>query len=1342
MSQMTDPSSALQRLHAGVAECLLRDRRVLRERLRRVEQLLRQGRPASRLIDQITADVEQSRQRRRQRELARPLATFPTDLPVVARREEIARAISDNQVIVLCGETGSGKTTQLPKICLELGRGVDGMIGHTQPRRIAARSVAARIAQELNTNVGAAVGYKVRFGDRTNPDTFIKLMTDGILLAETQGDRWLEQYDTLIIDEAHERSLNIDFLLGYIKQLLPRRPDLKVIVTSATIDPQRFSNHFGAAPIIEVSGRTYPVELRYRPLKSDDPEEEDREQTLGIIEALDELARHGPGDVLVFLSGEREIRETAEELRKHHPPGTEILPLYARLSGDEQAKIFQPHTRRRIVLATNVAETSLTVPGIKYVIDPGAARISRYSPRTKVQRLPIEPVSRASADQRKGRCGRLSEGVCIRLYAQEDFEKRPLFTEPEILRTNLAAVILQMTALRLGDIDKFPFVEPPDKRLIRDGYLTLHELGAVDEENELTAIGRQLARLPVDPRLGRMILAAERENCLSEVLIIASALSIQDPRERPMEMAEVADEAHEQFVDESSDFLGFLKMWDFFREKSKHLSKSQLRKQCKQQFLSYIRMREWHDVHQQLHALVTEMGWRLNRSAAHPDSIHRALLTGLLANVGNKTEKAEYAGPRGAKFFLFPGSALFDQKPAWVMAAELVETTKLYARTVAKVTPQWIERAAAHLIKKTYTDPQWDARRADVIAGEKVTLRGLVIVPHRTVSYGPIDPRTSREVFIHHALVEGEYRTNGEFFKHNQSLVSQVRLLEAKARRRDLLAEPQQRFAFYSARVPADVYNGILFERWRKQAEKENLRQLCMSISDAARPEATEVRPELFPDQFEISNLRFALTYVYDAGRADDGVTATVPLALLNQVPPGPFEWLVPGMLEEKVTELIRSLPKAIRTKLVPAPEFAGKAIFALAPSPGTPGEGRGGGRPVGPPFRTTEASQITPPPQPSPGVPGEGVRRTPFLETVAHQLGKLIGEVIPKAAFDVEQLPSYLRMNFRIVDEAGKTVAMGRDLQAIRSKLGIKARESFAALPPAEFTRDRLTHWDFGDLPERIEIHRDGATFSGFPALVDRGSSVALRVLDSREASKQANRGGVRRLFMLQLDQEMRQLARGLTGIEEMSRHYKPLGTWPELKEQLLSAAVDRALYSEIDEIRTREMFITVADDGWRRLSVTARELNDMAREILARYGQIATALSRDFPPMLVEPIREMRQQLTDLVGKHFLQATPPQWLGHLPRYLRAMSVRLEKLMNAGLMRDRQVADEIRPLWQRYVDCRIAHRTKGIVDEPQLQTLRWMIEELRVSLFAQELKTVAPVSVQRLSRQLEQIAT
>ena len=1286
---------------ARLADCLGRDRRHLADRLARAEHMAAQGRPAERLLASVAADVARSADERQRRYHARPRPAYPEELPVVQKRDEIATAIAANQVVIVCGETGSGKTTQLPKICLELGRGVDGMIGHTQPRRIAARTVAQRIADELNTTLGRAVGYKVRFGDKTSEDTYVKLMTDGILLAEIQSDRLLEQYDTIIVDEAHERSLNIDFLLGYLKLLLPQRPDLKVIVTSATIDPERFSKHFDGAPIIMVSGRTYGVDVLYRPLKSDDPEdlEDEREQAEAIVEAVGELSRIGNGDVLVFLSGEREIREAAEELRKHHPPGTEVLPLYARLSAAEQQAVFKPHGKRRIVLATNVAETSLTVPGIRYVVDTGLARISRYSARTKVQRLPIEPISRASADQRKGRCGRVAEGVCIRLYSEEDFEQRPLFTDPEILRTNLAAVILQMKWARLGDIETFPFVEKPDPRLIRDGYLTLHELGAVDDENQLTQLGRHLGRLPVDPRVGRMILAAERENCLAEVMVIAAGLSVQDVRDRPSELAPVADEAHRQFVDEGSDFLSYLKIWDFFQEKRKNCSHSQLRKQLKNQFLSYTRLREWADVYEQIHGVVGDLGWAVNDQAAGPDRVHRSLLTGLLSNVGNKTESTEYAGTRGAKFFLFPGSVLFRVKPPWVMSAELVETTKLYARTAAKVTPEWVERAAAHLLKRTYTDPQWSPARAEVTAGERVSLRGLILVPHRTVSYGPIDPRTSREVFIHHALVEGDFRTGGPFLAHNMDLVRQVHLLEAKARRRDLLADVVQRYRFYDRRLPAGLFSGPLFEQWRKEEERRDPRLLFMSVADVVRPGEVTVRPEEYPDELKVGSVTVALSYVYDAGRIDDGITATIPLALLNQVPGGPFEWLVPGLLHEKIVELIRTLPKAIRTRLVPAPDAATKAVN------GTAGAGRA----------------------------------APFYDAIAFQLGKIVGETIPPSLFDVAALPKHLRMNFRVIDAAGKVVASGRDLVQLRTQLGVKARESFAQLPPTEYERDKLTRWDFADLPQRVEIRRAGATFSGYPALVDKGTSVSLKVMDSREASLAANRAGVRRLFMLQLEGELRTVSRGFTHQMEMTAAYRPLGKWAELKEQIVAAAVDRALYADAADIRTREAFVTVARDGWRRLTTAARELNGLAFETLTLFEPLHAQLAREYPPLLLDSVNDARQQLRWLVPKNFLDATPPAWLPHLPRYLRALTIRVTKLLNAGMQKDQQHLAEVRPLERGYVERRAALAAKGRVD-PALVTAWWTMQELRVSLFAQELRTAEKVSVQRVSKLLAAI--
>ena len=1244
------------------------------------------------------SDAPSLADRRQRRLLNRPRPDFPDDLPVVQKKTEIAAAIMANQVVIVCGETGSGKTTQLPKICLEIGRGIEGMIGHTQPRRIAARSVATRISDELHSPIGQAVGYKIRFGDHTSGGTYIKVMTDGILLAETQSDRLLRQYDTIIIDEAHERTLNIDFLLGYLKQLLPKRPDLKVIVTSATIDPQRFSKHFSDAPVIMVTGRTYPVEVRYRPVKSEDPDEEDREQTQAIVDAVAELAQSGSGDVLVFLSGEREIREAAEELRKHHPPQTEILPLYARLSAGEQSRIFQPHGQRRIVLATNVAETSLTVPGIKYVIDTGFARISQYSARTKVQRLPIEAISQASADQRKGRCGRVSAGICIRLYSEEDFNTRAPFTEPEILRTNLASVILQMKTARLGEIEQFPFIERPDSRLIRDGYLTLHELGAVDDLNNLTEIGRHLGKLPVDPRVGRMIIEADRENCLSEVLIIAAALSAQDPRDGPVDMQQMADQAHKQFLDPGSDFLGFLNIWDFYREKSKHLSNSQLRKQIRQQFLSYVRMREWYEVHAQLHTVVTEMGFRPNPNPSVADPIHRALLTGLLSNVGNKTDTNDYAGLRGAKFNLFPGSVLFQQKPKWVMAAELVETNRLYARTVAKVLPEWIERAAAHIIKKSYSDPQWSSQRGDVIAAERVSLKGLILVPHRTVCYGPIDPRTSREIFIHFALVEGDFRCAAPFFKHNRGLVDHVHTLEAKLRRGDLHAGPQKRFAFYNRIIAAGIYNAVLFDRWRKQVERDTPQLLFMSLADVAQPEAANLSAADFPDQIAIGNLKIELSYVHDTGSPQDGITARIPLALLNQIPAGPFDWLVPGWLTEKVVEMIRTLPKPMRTKLVPAPGSAVKAVNSVID------------------------------------------RSQPFLPLIALQLGKLIGEIIQPQAFDLNQIPQWLRMHFVILDESGKALASGRDLSALRIQLGLQARESFAQLPPSQYTQDNLKNWEFGDLPERIEIRRGTTAFSGFPAVIDQGATVGLRVLDSREASVHANRAGVRRLFMLQLGGEMKQLARGLTHVEEMSLLFKPLGSWNELRDDLLSAAVDRSLFNPAEDIRSREVFVNKAKDGWNRLSMATRELNNIAYETLQAYGQANLALDRTFPEFVQGPVTEMQDQLRKLAPKNFLSITPIDWLQHLPRYLKAITSRVGKVLNAGLRRDLEISAQIRPLSAEYSRLRALHASRGLLD-PELARLWWMIQELRVSLYAQELKTAFPISIQRVEKQFELVS-
>ncbi len=1316
----------LNELRSRVERAMLRDRHGLRRRLRAIrdEHDVR--------LERLVEEIELSVARRERRAAGVPRVTYPPDLPVVQKRDEIAAAIREHQVIVLCGETGSGKTTQLPKICLELGRGVAGMIGHTQPRRIAARTVAARIAEELQTPLGQAVGYKVRFSDKLSDDTYIKLMTDGILLAETQGDRFLEAYDTIIIDEAHERSLNIDFLLGYLKQLLPRRPDLKVIITSATIDPERFSRHFDNAPIVMVSGRTYPVETRYRPIELEDPDEDEPDLQQAILSAVDELWREGPGDMLIFLSGEREIRETAESLRRHHPPETEILPLYARLSFAEQQKVFKPTGRRRIVLATNVAETSLTVPGIRYVIDPGFARISRYAPRTRVQRLPIEPISRASADQRKGRCGRVSEGICIRLYSEEDYNSRPQFTDPEILRTNLAAVILQMKALRLGRVEEFPFIDPPDGRQIRDGYLTLHEIGAIDDRNELTDIGWALAKLPIDPRIGRMILQGAEENVLDDVLILAAALSIQDPRERPMDKADAADQAHARFRDENSDFVAFLNLWNAYNEQTRHLSSNKLRKWCQENFVSSVRMREWHDIHSQLREIAAELELPGSRrqaagsgqqgksrqsaaSSRQPksairnpqsameaqryDAIHRSLLAGLLSNIGTKTDQFEYTGARHTKFHIFPGSGLFKSRPQWVMAAELVETTKLYARIVARIRPEWAERLGEHLVKRSYSDPHWNRQTAHVTAYEKVTLFGLTLVPRRSVHYGPIDPKQSREIFIRSALVEGDYDTTAPYFRHNQKLVDEINTLEAKRRNRDVLVDEQVRFDFYDARIPAGVHNGPAFEKWRRAAEPSNPRLLFMNRAELMRHAADDTTAELYPDVISVNGVTVPLLYHFEPGHPADGITARIPLAALNQVDAERFEWLVPGLLREKITALIKSLPKTLRVNFVPAPDWAAAAEKAMPYAKGS------------------------------------------LYEALATFLSKGHGITVRPRDFDPGSLLDHLHMNFQIVDDAGKELAVSRDLAALRRQFGIAARQTFESSPPMEgqFNKDGLTRWDFGDLPESVEVKRNGMTLRGYPAIEDRGDSVSLRLFDTPQSAAVAMRGGLRRLFILQTRQEIAYIQRMIRGFDQLSLQFATIGTSDELKRQIAIAAADQALYGDKPsaesfawQVRTREQFAQVAEDAWKRLNPAADQVTQVARDMLAAYHNVALQLQKTFPPLLQPSIEDIRRTLSRLVPRDFLIATPAQWLVHLPRFLKAVEIRLRKLLNAGLKRDQQAMAAIAPYLQRYRERLAAHRKQGIVD-PALEHFRWMIEELHVSLFAQELKTSQPVSPKRL---------
>ncbi|MDP2241413.1 MAG: ATP-dependent RNA helicase HrpA [Burkholderiales bacterium] len=1254
-----------------------------------------------------------------------PQPTYPEELPVVARREEIARAITANQVVIVCGETGSGKTTQLPKICLELKRGVTGLIGHTQPRRIAARTVAARIAQELKSPLGHAVGYKVRFSDKLSAHTYIKLMTDGILLAETQGDRLLQAYDTLIIDEAHERSLNIDFLLGYVKRILPRRPDLKLIVTSATIDAERFSQHFNGAPVIEVSGRTYAVETRYRPLAaalSPDPspangrgetmvslppnrgkgkafgmdkEEQDMEQA--ILDAADELARdRAGGDILVFLPGEREIRDTAELLRKHHPPGTEILPLYARLSYEEQARVFKPGGSRRIVLATNVAETSLTVPGIHYVIDTGVARVNRYSWRNKVTQLQIEKISRASANQRAGRCGRVAAGVCIRLYAEEDYAARPEYTEPEILRSSLAAVILRMKSLKIGEIEDFPFIEPPTPRMIADGYQLLAELGAVDEKNQLTQVGWQLAKFPIDPRIARMIVAAKQENCLTEVLIIAAALTVQDPRERPYERAEAADRAHQAFQDERSDFLAYLKLWAFFEDAIKHKkSNRKLVELLHTNFLSHQRMREWRDIHGQLAAHTGELGMLANQTPASFEQIHRALLAGLLGNIGFKNEEGEYLGARAIKFAIFPGSVLRKAQPKWVMAAELAETARLYARCVAKIDPEWIEPVAQALVKKHYFDPHWEKERAMVVAFERVTLYGLTIVSKRRVHYGPIDPKGAREIFIRRALAAGDYETRAKYYEYNQQLIKDVQELEHKARRRDVLVDEQVIFEFYDALIPPDIYNGAAFEKWRREAESQNPKLLYLTRDYLMRHAASDITEAQFPETLAAGGAEFKLTYRFDPGHALDGVTATVPLALLNTLDAADFDWLVPGLIRDKITFAFKALPKTIRRNLVPVPEQVTVFLTECAKS-----DAGGGGRD---PLVTTLAAFV----QRAAGVP-------------------VAGEVLEAIAY-----PPHLCMNYRVTDDAGRELAGGRDLAALKTQLGQAAQLTFGKAEPG-IERENIRSWDFGDLPQEIAFTRGGRKLTGYPALVDEGDSVAIRLFDVRQSAQAAMRTGVTRLMRLALTEQMKQLTKNLRGFEQAALQLRNVVGADALRDDLLAAITDRAFIGEDELPRTLKEYEAQLKRARTRLPAVSEAACRLFTAVAAEHHNVSLKLGVS-GGVLARAAADIRAQLARLICKGFFSATPWEQLAHLPRYLKAMQLRLEKYPRDP-DRDAKHAHSIAELWKRYEERLDKQRKAGAVDS-RLEEFRWLLEELRVSLYAQELKTPIPVSYKRLDK-------
>lgn len=1302
--EVSEPSSTdVRALRERLDGLTLRDAARLGRRLRQLRKPTEDQ--LARIAQQITAGEALVANRL----AAVPAISYP-DLPVTERRDEIAAAIAANQVVIVAGETGSGKTTQLPKICLELGRGIRGTIGHTQPRRLAARTVSARIAEELGTPLGEAVGYTVRFTDQASDRTLVKLMTDGILLAEVQRDRRLLRYDTLIIDEAHERSLNIDFLLGYLRQLLPRRPDLKVIVTSATIEPARFAAHFDNAPIVEVSGRTYPVEIRYRPLEvtlpadsAEDPDDPDhevvrtelRDPTEAIVDAVAELEAQPPGDVLVFLSGEREIRDTAEALRAVVDPGhTEVLPLYARLPTAEQQKVFQPsRTARRIVLATNVAETSLTVPGIRYVVDPGTARISRYSRRTKVQRLPIEPISQASAAQRAGRSGRTAPGVCIRLYSEEDFAARPRFTDPEILRTNLAAVILQMAALGFGDIEGFGFLDPPDARSIRDGVTLLQELGAFDRTGELTDVGRRLAQIPVDPRLGRMILQAQEEGCVREVLVLTAALSIPDPRERPVDREEAARQKHARFADEHSDFTSFLNLWRYLGEQRKERSGSSFRRMCRDEFLHYLRIREWQDLVGQLRGICRELGIREQDEPADISAVHTALTAGLLSHIGMRdADGRTYEGARNAKFVLAPGSALARRPPRWVVVADLVETSRLFGRTAARIEPEAVERVAGHLVQRTYSEPHWDAKRGAVMAFERVTLYGLPLVARRRVGYADIDPDVSRDLFIRHALVEGDWQTKHHFFRDNTRLREELAELEERARRRDLLVGDDEIFAFYDARVPADVVSARHFDGWWRKVRQRTPDLLTLTRDDLLRNESDADQP----DAWQAGDLALPLTYRFDPGAEDDGVTVHVPVDVLARLGGDEFAWQVPALREELLTALIRSLPKDLRRNFVPAPDTARALLKSIAPDSG------------------------------------------PLLDSVQRELRRRTGVLVPIDAFDLDKLPPHLRVTFAVETADGTVVSRGKSLDELQHKLAAPTRQAVAETVAGDLERTGLRAWpeDLDELPRVVE--RPGAgghLVRGYPALVDAGAAVDLRVFATKAEQDAAMARGSRRLLLLAGPSVGKSVERNLDTRTRLMLGNNPDGSLSALIDDCAEAAVQTLVPAPV---WTRTEFAAARQRLTSGLAQATADIVGRVQKVLAALHDVESALPQNPTQSQADAVADIRAQLARLVPRGFVAATGAAHLADLTRYLTAIGRRLERLPH-GLNADRDRMERVAAVQNAYDELRSA-LSPARAAAPDVVDIARMIEELRVSLWAQQLGTPRPVSEQRIYRALDAV--
>ncbi len=1319
---MPPVSSPQDDLRARLATLTIADEHRLRRRLDGLRKT-RDEAARERQRERIVADVVAAEERIARRRAAVPAIAYPEDLPVSARRDDIAAALRDAQVVVVAGETGSGKTTQLPKIALELGRGVRGRIGHTQPRRIAARSVAERIAEELDTPLGEAVGYKMRFNDQVSESTLVKLMTDGVLLAEIQRDRLLRQYDTIILDEAHERSLNIDFLLGYLAQILPRRPDLKLVITSATIDVERVAAHFSGAPVVEVSGRTYPVEVRYRPVVDpDDPEaDEDRDQVSAITDAVDELIAEGPGDILVFLAGEREIRDTQDALAERALPYTEVVPLYSRLSAADQHKVFAPHTGRRIVLATNVAETSLTVPGIRYVIDPGTARISRYSHRTKVQRLPIEAVSQASARQRSGRCGRLGPGIAIRLFTQADFEGRPEFTDPEILRTNLASVLLQMAALDLGPVEEFPFVDPPDRRAVADGLALLEELGALDTHGALTPTGRSLAALPLDPRIARMVVEADRRGVLEEVLVIAAGLTIQDPRERPTEHQQAADELHRRFADENSDFLALLNLWRYLGEQQDALSGNQFRRTVKREFLHYLRIREWQDLHGQLRGTARRLGMTLGETAPEPDErgITAALLAGLLSQVGMQAEPAkqrdgkpgrpgrEYLGTRNTRFVLAPGTPLAKKPPRWVVAAELVETSRLFARTVARIDPETVEKLADHLVKRQYSEPRWDAPRGSVVATERVTLYGLPLVVGRRVQYGSIDPGISRELFIRHALVQGEWTTHHRFWAENARAIEQVAQLEERARRRDIAVDDETLFELYDARIPADVVSTRHFDRWWKAAARQTPDLLTFTpamLTDAAA--AGQVDPDDYPDAVELgagegggsgNRLSLPLSYAFAPGAPQDGVTVDVPLGVLDAVAQRTsgesLAFTVPGVREELVTALLRTLPKQQRRALVPIPDRVRQVLPHIDP--------------------------------------GE-----PLLPALERELRRAAGVVVPADAWQPEQVPDHLRATFRVLDDQQRPLATGKDLAALKAQVAPQARATLAAAA-ASVERSRMTTWDVGTLPRTVEVRRGDHLVTAHPALVDEGATVGVRVVPTEVEADRLTRRGARRLLVLVAGSPTKQVVKSLSPRTRLALQFNPDGEIPALVDDCVDAAADELIAAAGGPPRDQAAFDALVATAKRELHPLTVDAVQKVEAVLTQAREVAVAIGAAPGRRVPEAaVADLRRQMAGLLHRGFVATAGRRRLPDLVRYLRAMAYRLEKLP-ANAVRDELWTAQVAAVTAEYEQLRTQVPSTRAPDDP-VTRVRWMLEELRVGLFAQGIGTPRPISEQRVYKAID----